>query len=409
MTRDRTYGSSKSDDAGPSTTGVDHRLDLTRFGFPLDEDQLAMREAAESFARVRVAPGAVERDQTREYPLELVQELAQMGLLTMKVSAEDGGAGADNTAYVLAMQAIAQACASVAVILASSNLVANILDAHATPEQRERYLQPYARGELGPAAFGLTEPGAGSDAAALRTTARREGDDWIIDGAKHWITSGAHAGLFLVFARTEAGRGTRGISCFVVERGNPGLEIGKDEGKMGLRASGTVALHFDGCRVPDRARIGEPGHGYALALEALGAGRVGIAAQALGIGEAAFAEGVRYASERRAFGQRVADFQASRFAIADSRADLDSAWLLTLRAARLLDQGSRAAMEGSMAKLCATEACGRVVDRMLQLHGGYGYSEDYPIERLYRDARITRIYEGTNEIQRLIVAREILD
>lgn len=410
MTRDRsrTYGSSTPDDAHPAAN-LHVRLDLSRFGFTLDEDQLAMREAAESFARARVAPGAVERDRTREYPLELVQELAQMGLLCMKVSAEDGGAGADNTAYALAMQAIAQACASVAVILASSNLVANILDARATPEQREGYLQPYARGELGPAAFGLTEPGVGSDAAALRTTARRDGDDWILDGAKHWITSGAHAGLFLIFARTEPEPGTRGISCFVVERGTAGLEIGKDEGKMGLRSSGTVALHLDGCRVSDRARIGERGYGYAYALEALGAGRVGIAAQALGIGEAAFAEGVRYASERKAFGQRIADFQASRFAIADSRADLDQSWLLTLRAARLLDQGTRAAAEGSMAKLCATEACGRVVDRMLQLHGGYGYSEDYPIERLYRDARITRIYEGTNEIQRLIIAREILD
>lgn len=367
-----------------------------------------MREAAEKFARERVAPGAVERDVSRVYPLELVTELAQMGLLTMKVPIDDGGAGADNTAYVLAMQAIAAACASVAVILASSNLVANILDARADEPQRERWLRPYARGELGPAAFALTEPGAGSDAAALKTSARADGDDWIIDGAKHWITSGAHAGIFLVFARTDPSQGTRGISAFVVERGAAGLEIGRDEGKMGLRSSGTVALHFDGCRVPDSARIGPRGHGYALALEALGAGRVGIAAQALGIGEAAFAEGLRYASERQAFGQRVVDFQASRFAIADSRADLDAAWLLTLRGAKLLDRGDRAALEGSMAKTCATEACGRVVDRMLQLHGGYGYSEEYPIERLYRDARITRIYEGTNEIQRLIMARELI-
>lgn len=386
----------------------DSSLDLSRFGFAFDDEQLAMREAAEKFARERVAPGAVERDVSRVYPLELVTELAQMGLLTMKVPIDDGGAGADNTAYVLAMQAIAAACASVAVILASSNLVANILDARADEPQRERWLRPYARGELGPAAFALTEPGAGSDAAALKTSARADGDDWIIDGAKHWITSGAHAGIFLVFARTDPSQGTRGISAFVVERGAAGLEIGRDEGKMGLRSSGTVALHFDGCRVPDSARIGPRGHGYALALEALGAGRVGIAAQALGIGEAAFTEGLRYASERQAFGQRVVDFQASRFAIADSRADLDAAWLLTLRGAKLLDRGDRAALEGSMAKTCATEACGRVVDRMLQLHGGYGYSEEYPIERLYRDARITRIYEGTNEIQRLIMARELI-
>jgi alkylation response protein AidB-like acyl-CoA dehydrogenase len=408
--RTRSYGGSDSTSSEAPSPGIEPgRLDLSRFAFELNEDQLAMREAAENFARVRVAPGAAERDRTRVYPIELVEELAQMGLLAMKVPVDDGGAGADNTAYALAMQAIAQACASVAVILASSNLVANILDAHANPAQRERWLRPYAGGELGPAAFALTEPGAGSDAAALKTSARRDGDDWIIDGAKHWITSGAHAGLFLVFARTDPSKGTRGISAFVVDRGAAGLEIGRDEGKMGLRSSGTVALHFEGCRVPDAARIGPPGQGYGLALEALGTGRVGIAAQALGIGEAAFAEGLRYAGQRQAFGQRVVDFQASRFAVADSRADLDQAWLLTLRAAKLLDRGVRASLEGSMAKLCATEACGRVVDRMLQLHGGYGYSEEYEIERLYRDARITRIYEGTNEIQRLIIARELVD
>lgn len=412
--RDRAYGATTpTTQAGAQAEVQAARIDLSRFGFALSEEQLAMREAAEQFARTRVASGAATRDQTREYPLELVRELGQMGLLAMKVCVDDGGAGADNLSYALAMQAIAQACASVAVILASSNLVANILDAHASAAQRERWLQPYARGELGPAAFALTEPGAGSDAAALKTSARLDGDTWVIDGAKHWITSGAHAGLFLVFARTEpASEGrpsTRGISAFVVERGTPGLEIGRDEGKMGLRSSGTVALHFDGCRVPDAARVGPRGQGYAQALEALGAGRVGIAAQALGIGEAAFAEGLRYAGQRQAFGRRVVDFQASRFAIADSRADLDQSWLLTLRAATLLDRGARAALEGSMAKLCATEACGRVVDRMLQLHGGYGYSEEYAIERLYRDARITRIYEGTNEIQRLIVARELID
>lgn len=390
-------------------SAMPEQLDLSRFAFDFDDDQLAMREAAEQFARERVRPGAAERDRTREYPLALVREMGEMGLLGMKVSVEDGGAGADNVAYVLAMQAIARECASIAVILASSNLVANILDAHATPEQRERFLRPYAAGKLGPAGFCLTEPGAGSDAAALVTTARREGDEWVIDGAKHWITSGAQAGLFLLFARTGSGAGSRGIGCFIVERGAPGLEIGKDEGKMGLRCSGTVALHFDGCRVPDAQRVGPPDLGYSLALEALGTGRVGIAAQALGIGEAAFEAGVEHACARRAFGQRIADFQASRFAIADSRIDLDQAWLLTLRAARLLDRGDRAAAEGSMAKIAATEACGRVVDRMLQLHGGYGYSEEYEIERLYRDARITRIYEGANEIQRGIIARALVD
>ena len=373
---------------------------LHRLGFSFTEEQLLMRDAAATFARERLAPGAAERDRTGAFPIALIRELGGMGLLGMKVGVDDGGAGADNTGYVLAMQAIAEACASVAVILASSNLVACILNDHATALQRERWLQPYSRGELGPAGFCLTEPDAGSDASALRTTAREQGDGFVIDGSKQWITSGAHAGIYLVFAKTDPTAGNKGISAFIVERGTPGLTVGKDEHKMGLRSSGTVQLHFEGVSVPREHLVGAVGRGYAIALGALGAGRIGIAAQSLGIAEAAFGEGLRYATGRRAFGQRVIDFQASRFAIADSRTDLDAAWLLTLRAAALL--------ETSMAKLAASEACGRVVDRMLQLHGGNGYSQEYPIERLYRDARITRIYEGTNEIQRLVVARELV-
>jgi alkylation response protein AidB-like acyl-CoA dehydrogenase len=294
------------------------------------------------------------------------------------------------------------------VILASSNLVACILAEHASEEQKRRFLVPYAQGQLGPAGFCLTEPNAGSDAAALQTRARKDGDGWILDGAKQWITSGAHAGLYLVFAKSDPDAGREGMSCFVVDRGTPGLHIGKDEAKMGLRSSGTVQLHFEDCRVDDDRLIGAPGRGYAIALSALGSGRVGIAAQALGIAEAAFREGLSYARERRAFGSRVVDFQASQFALADSRTDLDASWLLMLRAARLLDDGARASAETSMAKLAASEAYGRVVDRMLQLHGGNGYSEEYAIERLYRDARITRIYEGANEIQRMIVARGLV-
>ncbi len=380
---------------------------LGRLGFAFTEQQQLMRRAAEEFARDRLAPTAAQRDRTRKFPLELVRELGDMGLLGMKVSVDDGGAGADNTGYVLAMQAIAEACASVAVILASSNLVACILAEQATQEQRKRWLQPFARGELGPAGFCLTEPDAGSDAGSLRTRADARGDTFVINGSKQWITSGAHAGIYLVFAKTNPDLGREGVSVFVVERGTQGLTIGQDEAKMGLRSSGTVQLHFEDLVVPRENLIGEVGRGYAVALGALGAGRIGIAAQALGIAESAFGEGVRYAAERKAFGQRVVDFQASKFAIADSRTDLDAAWLLTLRAASLLDGGDRAALETSMAKMASSEACGRVVDRMLQLHGGNGYSEEYLIERLYRDARITRIYEGTNEIQRLIIARGI--
>lgn len=381
---------------------------LNSLAFTLTDEHRLLWESARSFARERVAPGAAERDRTARFPSELLPDLAEMGLLAMKVPVEDGGSGADNVGYVLAMSAIAEACASTAVILASSNLATKILADHATEAQKERWLRPYARGELGPASFALTEPQGGSDAATIRTSARLEGDEWVLTGSKMWITSGAHAGIHLVFARTDPEGGSRCIGCFVVERGAPGLTVGAEEDKMGLRSSGTVALHFEDCRVPKESLIGAPGAGYGLALGALGAGRIGIAAQCLGIAEAAMVEGLSYAAERQAFGQRVLDFQNSQFVAANCRMELDAAWLLTLRAALLLDRGERARMESSMAKVAASEACGRVVDAMLQLHGGYGYSREYRIERLYRDCRVTRIYEGTNEIQRVVMARELL-
>lgn len=376
-------------------------------GFDLTEEQRLIYESAGAFARERLAAGAAERDEHERFPSEHVAQLAELGLLAMKVGVEDGGSGADNVGYALAMSAVAEVDASVAVILASSNLATKILADHATPAQKARWLVPYAEGRLGPASFALTEPHAGSDAAALRTTATRDGDGWALDGQKMWITSAAQAGMHLVFAKTDPAAGTHGITCFIVERGTPGLTVGREERKMGLRSSGTAAVTFERCRVSDECRVGEVGKGYAIALGALGAGRVGIAAQSLGIAEAAFREGLRYTADRVAFGQRVLDFQNTRFALADSRMELDAAWLLTLRAARLLDRGERASMEASMAKVAASEACGRAVDRVVQLHGGYGYSREYLIERLYRDARVTRIYEGTNEIQRMVIAREI--
>lgn len=362
---------------------------------------------ARTFATWRLAPRAAERDRDGRFPTEEVAALAELGLMAMKVPAELGGGGVDNLGYVLAMEAIAEACASTAVVLASSNLVAKILCDHATPAQRDRWLVPYVAGALGPASFALSEPGCGSDAAALATTARPRGDGWVLSGSKMWITSGAHAGFHLVFARTD-GPGAGGISCFVVERGTPGLVIGKEEDKMGQRASGTVALHLDDCVVPGDHLLGRRGGGYAIALSALGAGRVGIAALSIGLAEAALAAGLRYAGERHAFGRPLGEFQNTQFVLADCRTELDAAWLLAARAAALLDRGERAVAETSMAKLFASETCGRVVDRMVQLHGGYGYSRDYPIERIYRDARVTRIYEGTSEVQRLVIARELL-
>jgi alkylation response protein AidB-like acyl-CoA dehydrogenase len=366
-----------------------------------------MAQTASDFAARRLVDGAAERDRTGAFPSEQIAELGRLGLLAMKVSPEDGGAAASNVGYALAMQAIAAACASTAVILASSNLAAKVLAQEATPAQGERWLRPYATGALGPASFALSEPLGGSDAAAIRTRARLDGDAWVLDGEKAWITSGSHAAFHLVFARTD-GEGRDGISCFIVDRGTPGLHVGKEEDKMGQRSSGTSTLAFDGCRLPEGNLLGRRGGGYALALSALGAGRVGIAALSLGIAEAAFAAAVAYAKDRKVFGRPLTELQNTQFVLADSRMDLDAAWLLTLRAARALDAGQRAGAETSMAKLFASEACGRVVDRAVQIHGGYGYSREFTVERLYRDARVTRIYEGTSEIQRLVIAREIV-
>ncbi|MCA9620261.1 MAG: acyl-CoA dehydrogenase family protein [Myxococcales bacterium] len=382
-------------------------VDLDRFAVPLSDDHRLVFQAARDFAAGRLAPAAQERDRLAQFPREPLSELGQMGYFGMKVSEADGGPGLDNVAYALVMEAIAEACASTAVVLASSNLVGKIMAEHASPEQKERWLTPYLRGALGPGSFALTEPGGGSDAAAVRTSARLEGDHWVLEGEKCWITGATEAGFHLVFARTD-GEGKEGLSCILVERDTPGLLVGREEDKMGQRASGTATLAFDGCRVPAKNLIGERGRGYGIALSNVGAGRVGIAALSIGLAEAALASGRAYGRERRAFGRPLTDFQNTQFVLADCRTEIDAAWLMALRAARLLDRGERCLAETSMAKLFASEACGRVVDHMVQLHGGYGYSRDYEVERLYRDARVTRIYEGTSEIQRIIIARQML-
>ena len=406
MMNSPTSSSSAADAAGPA--GALDRADLLdRLGQSFTDEHRLVQRTAREFAARRLAPEAQARDRDARFPRAELDELARMGFLAMKVSADDGGPGLDNVAYALVMEAIAETCASTAVVLASSNLAAKILAEHGSTGQKARWLAPYVRGELGPASFALTEPGGGSDAAAIRTRARLDGGAWVLDGEKAWITSGAQAGLHLVFARTD-GEGKGGLSCFVVERGSPGLTVGREEDKMGQRSSGTVALALDGCRVPVDHLVGERGRGYHIALSTLGPGRLGIAALSLGLAEAALAAGIGYARERRAFGAALTEFQNTQFVLADSRTELDAAWLLALRAARLLDRGDRAVAETSMAKLFASETAGRVVDRMVQLHGGYGYSREFAVERIYRDARVTRIYEGTSEIQRIVIARELL-
>lgn len=379
--------------------------DIGRMGFALTGEQHEIRDVMMRFGAERLRPRAAERDRTHAFPRDEIAELAALGGMAMKTPAAFGGPEADNTGYALAVEAIARADASVAVVMVASNLSAGIVARNASADQRAQFLTPLVEGAIGAASFALTEPHAGSDAAAIRTRARQDGDDWVLNGSKQWITGASDARLFVVFAKTGD---IEEVSAFLVEAGTPGFTLGRVEDKMGLRSSGTAQLHFQDCRVPAASLLGAPGRGYAMALEGIAASRVSIAAQSIGIAERAFELGLDYARDRAVFGKTVADFQNSRYILADSRAELDQAWLLMLRAARLLDDGQPVSGEASMAKLVASETCGRVVDRMLQLHGGNGYSREYEIERLYRDARVMRIYEGTSEIQREVIARDLL-
>jgi alkylation response protein AidB-like acyl-CoA dehydrogenase len=320
-----------------------------------------------------------------------------------------GGAEAGVVAYALAMMEVARGCASTAVTMAVTNMVGEVITLFGSEEQKSRYVPRLTSGEYVAGSFALSEPEAGSDPGGMRTTARRDGDEWVIDGQKQWITSGSHAGVFVVWARTgELAAGTKAISCFLVEGGAPGLKVGKHEDKLGLRASNTVSLSFEGVRVPASALLGQPDGGFKIAMMALDGGRIGIASQAIGIAMAALEEGVAYAKDRKQFGQSIGSFQGIQWPLADSKTELDAARLLTLRAAWLKESGKVFGKEAAMAKLYASEAAGRIVDRCLQVHGGYGYVKDFPIERHYRDVRVTRIYEGTSEIQRVVVARNVL-
>lgn len=383
--------------------------DLAKFAPYIQPHHVEVRDMMMRFAQERLAPDAQQRDGSHAFPVALIDEFAGLGGMSMKTSPDDDGPGLDNIAYALSIEAVSRFDASVGVVAVASNLAAAILAKHVTPAQREKFVKPIARGERGAVAFALTEPGAGSDAASIKTRAVRDGDGWVLDGSKQWITAGSHAKVFTVFAKTPGETDDdKAVSCFAVEAGTAGFSVGHIEDKMGLRSSGTAQLFFEGCRVPDSNIIGKPGEGLRIALGAIAPSRVAIAAQSIGIAERAFQLGLEYATERKAFGQSIASFQNSRFVLADCRTELDQAWLLMLRAAYLLDQGVPIRAEASMAKLAASEACGRIVDRMLQLHGGNGYSREYEIERLYRDARVMRIFEGTSEIQREVIARDLV-
>ncbi len=381
-------------------------MDLT-----LDETQSFVQKTARDYATRVIQPEAASIDREERFPTAILKGLADLGLMAVGVPQELGGAGAGTVAYALAMQEVARACASTAVTMAVTNMVGEVIARFGTREQKERYNPKLASGEYAAGAFALSEPGAGSDPGGMTTTAKREGDTWILDGQKQWITSGAHAGVMVVWARTgdrDAHPGTRGISCFLVEGGAKGLVVGKAEDKMGIRGSNTVGLTFDGCRVPASALLGELNGGFKIAMMALDGGRIGISSQAIGIGRAALEESVRYAHDRKQFDKPIAEFQATQWKLADMATELDAAHLLVMRAAWLKEHGRPFSREASMAKLYATEAANRICNKAVQIHGGYGYVREFAAERHLRDVRVTMIYEGTSEVQRIVIARSVL-
>ena len=378
----------------------------------LTEEQEMVRKMAPDFAQKEVAPIAAEMDEKGEVPFENIKKMGQLGLLGLTAPEEYGGGGADTVSYVVALEEIAKACASTAVVMAVQNSLVNYaLARFGTEEQKRKFLVPLAQGEkIG--AYALTEPEAGSDAAAIRTRAVRDGDEYVINGTKHFITNGGFADIVILYATVDPSKGYRGITAFIVEKGTPGFSTGKEENKMGIRATNTCELIFQDCRVPVANRLGDEGQGFKIALSALDAGRIGIGAQAVGIAQAAYEAALEYAKTRVQFGQPIAQLQAIQWMLADMATRIEAARLLVYKAALAKDEaqktGARFSKEAAMAKLFASETAGFVTDCALQIHGGYGYMKDYPLERYYRDARITRIYEGTNEIQRLVIARSIL-
>ncbi len=373
----------------------------------LNETQRLVRDSARAFAAERLVPRAHAIDRDRKIPDDVIDGLAALGLLGVNIAESLGGAEAGVVAYSLAMQEVARGCASTAVTMAVTNMVGEVIATFGTDEQRARYNARLCNAELRAGSFALSEPEAGSDPGAMTTTACREGSEWVIDGSKQWITSGDFAGVFVVWARTGE-VGTKGISAFLVDAGAPGLTVGRHEEKMGLCGSSTTALHFEDCRVPETALLGEIGGGFKIAMMALDGGRIGIASQAIGIADAALGAAVSYAKERKTFGHPIADYQAIQWMIADAQTELEAARLLTMRAAWMKERGVRFSREAAMAKLFASEAAWKICDRAVQIHGGYGYTKEFAVERHLRDARVTRIYEGTSEIQRIVISRETL-
>lgn len=375
--------------------------------FEFSESQLMFRDMVRGFARQEIAPLVREMDAAADIPPALIAKLQAAGFFGLSIPEEHGGLGVDTITYALVVEELSRVSAAVAILVTVHNSVGFYpLAMFGSEEIKRRFLPRMAAGEI--AAFCVTEPGAGSDASALATTARRDGGDWVLDGGKVFVTNGARAAFFVVLARTPGTTDHRSIHAFIVERGAPGLVVGKKEEKLGLRASDTVALTLADVRVPAGHLLGREGDGFKIAMRALDGGRIGVAFQALGIGYACLEEALKYARARVQFGRPLADQPVVQEKLADMATELDAARLLGFRAAWLKDQGRPFTKEAAMAKVLATEAAGRAADAALQIHGGYGYCQDYPIERYYRDVRVTRIYEGTSEIQRLVIARRLL-
>ena len=374
----------------------------------LTDEQQQVRDLCREFAAKELQPNARRWDEKHEFPREAVRKLAEMGLMGVAVPAEWGGAGMDSLSYALAMEEISRGCAGTGVIMSAHNsLYCDPLLRFGSDDQKREWLAPFARGEkLG--CFALTEPMSGSDAAEMRTVAARKGPDYVLDGSKNYITNGPQADAMLIFAMTDRAKGHRGISAFIVPTDWKGLVRGKPDDKVGIRASGSCTVFLEQCALPERFRLGQEGEGFKIAMATLDGGRIGIGAQAVGIARAAFEEATAYAKERRAFGQPISQFQAIQFMLADMATEIDAARLLVWRAATMKDRHVRHTAESAMAKLFASEMSERVTSKALQIHGGLGYMRECDAERHWRDSRITEIYEGTSEIQRVVISSTLL-
>jgi alkylation response protein AidB-like acyl-CoA dehydrogenase len=375
--------------------------------FELTTEQQMIQAMVREFARNEIEPYAEKFDREKIFPKEVIKKMGELGLMGMMIPERYGGSGAGSVSYSLAVQEISYSCASCGVIMSVNNLSCEPIFKFGNEEQKEKFLTPLASGKyLG--SFAITEPNAGSDVSSIRTSAKIKNEYYIINGTKSFITNGAYADIIVLTARTQEGTGNKGLTTFIVEKSRKGLSVGTFEDKMGLRGSNTVELIFEECRIPKENLIGNEGDGFKIAMNALDSGRIGIASQAIGIAKAALDESIKYSKMRKQFGKTISNFQGIQWMIADMATEIEAAYLLTLYACSLKDSGKNYTKEASQAKLFATEMANRVVYKAVQIHGGYGYIKGYKVERLYRDARVTTIYEGTSEIQKIVIAKNIL-